>query len=488
MPRSARSVRRSTTRAHGVNPLPNPQPKSAMTDTEVATYLTTLYKSTVFAPYGCYFYLNNMTASDFLSCTGPAMETPDQIYQYNKYAADLPTHFGLNVQFISALGGTTGSKAFAKAGLPWQVFVKLDNYTQSPVLLPFQTACALSLTFIKGLVTRLILEKYNDLWSSIRPPISVPSLPLVPPSSPPPPAPPPLTVLSWATTYVTSLSVELTTVANWTKWPVQDYSQCLSNMTDASLQVAGLATGWSAADALISAADNTSIQAIWNLLNRRYTTQHLGAMVGYTFCYMSGYLKNERIAALMQGVTPPAQIAGPAELPTIYTNLAQNIDTTSTSGSYAQPTFDITNRFFALVVGEFFSITQNTSYAPPPPSTSATDALASYQAFITGFETGMSQGADVLFTDLYTEGWEAGEQFGYSIGYSNGYRDGYSQGYAAGWQAGYSAMPAATSTWMSGLNNIFGGLGNLLDDAGQLPGILSDVGTVGQAIASIFSL
>lgn len=488
MAKSAKSAKRSRSGAASLTPLPIPQPKSATTDAEVATQLTILYESQVFAAYGCYFYLNNMTASDFLSCTGPAMETPDQLYQYNKYAADLPTHFGLNVQFISSLGGASGSAAFAKSGLPWQVFVKLDNYTQSTVLLPFQTACALSLTFIKGLVTRLILEKYNDLWSNIKPPISIPSFPLVPPSAPPPPAPPPLTVFSWATTYVGSLSTELTNVANWKKWPIQDYSQCLSNMTDASLQVAGLATGWSAADALISAADNATMQAIWILLNRRYTTADLGAMVGYTFSYMSGYLKNERIAAMMQGVAPPSQQAGPAELPTIYANLATNIDTTSTSGSYTQTTFDITNKFFALVVGEFFSITQNASYKPPPPSTSVTDALASYQAFITGFERGMSLGADVLFTDLYTEGWEAGEQFGYSIGYSNGYRDGYSQGYAAGWQAGYAAIPPQTSTWMSGLNNIFQGLGNLLDDAGQLPTILSDVGSVGQAIASIFSL
>ena len=102
----------------------------------------------------------------------------------------------------------------------------------------------------------------------------------------------------------------------------------------------------------------------------------------------------------------------------------------------------------------------------------------------------MTLGADVLFTDLYIQGWNAGEQFGYDIGYSNGFRDGYSQGYAAGWQAGYTSYQQTASTWMGGLSNIFGGLGTLLGGStgGELTTILSDATTVGQAIASIFSL
>ena len=221
------------------------------------------------------------------------MEKPDQPATYDKYSASYPVHFALNVEYVSSLGQ---SKVFAKAGAPWQVFVKLDNFG---LLLPFQTASTVALTFVKGMVTRLILEKYNQLWKSIN--ITVPSLPLAPPTSPPPPAPPALTVDTWAKAYLTSLSTELSDFTKWNQWPVQDYSQCLSNMTDASLQVAGISLGWFAADELISATDTATISAIWSLLNARYTTAHLGAMVGYVFCYLTGYLQNERIAKLVQG-------------------------------------------------------------------------------------------------------------------------------------------------------------------------------------------
>lgn len=475
--------RRPSAASAGPQPLTPPTP-TGLSDAQAATLLQAIYDSPTLSPYGCYFYLNNISVVDFLSAVGGAMETPDQPYPYNKYKTVTPVHFTLSMQCISALGA---SKVFTKTGQPWQVFVKLDNYQ---LLFPFHIASVLSISFIKGFVTRLILEAYSNKWSTIQPPFSIPALPLIP-YPPPPQAQTGLTVDLWAQYYLKSLSSTFQDVKNWDHWGVQDYGQCLSNMTDASLQVAGIVTGWHAADQLIANAETATVANVWKLLNAKYTTRHLGMMVGYAFCYLSGYAKNERIALIMQGAKPSASQNGPATIPAIYNNLSNNVELLCGSGSYQKELFDMGNRFFRLVVGEFYAITQNPNYVPPPPSTSVAGALAAYQAFIVGFERGMSLGADVLFTDLYVAGWDAGEQFGYNLGYSNGFRDGYSQGYGAGWQAGYDANVNTPSTWMGGLSNIFQNLGTVLGDAdkiaGQIGPILGDVKTVGTVVAAIFA-
>jgi hypothetical protein len=87
--------------------------------------------------------------------TGPAETYPD-----TKVAVEEYPNTNLYIQPITALQTIA---PFIGAAEPFHVFVYLDNTT----LVPYQTAALLSACFHKGLLTRLLLEKYQSNWSKI---------------------------------------------------------------------------------------------------------------------------------------------------------------------------------------------------------------------------------------------------------------------------------------------------------------------------------
>jgi hypothetical protein len=152
----------------------------------------------------------------------------------------------------------------------------------------------------------------------------------------------------------------------------------------------------------------------------------------------------------------------------------------------------LANWFFQLVVGEFYAIAQNADYKTVT-QIDPVKALTNYQAFVCGFEQGLTAGADVMFANLYDAGWNQGYQLGYGIGYANGFQNGYSQGYAAGWQNEYATGYQDSTnqeTWLGSINNVFDGVGGLLSggttNVSNITTILSDVETAGTVLASIF--
>jgi len=267
----------------------------------------------------------------------------------------------------------------------------------------------------------------------------------------------------------------------WTALGQSDYPSALTELTDATVQAAGIIKGWLAGDGLLSSPNySTYDTAIWKWLNSRYTTKQLGKMMGYTFSYLSGYLGCERTIAAINGQTLPTRQNGTQKLGNILPLLTNNTVASATNLAFKKDNvFQLANHFFDLVNGEFYGIAQQSGYS--------LSALSNYQAFINGFTSGLTQGASVMFSELFDAGWDLGNTYGYSIGYASGFRDGYSEGYGAGWQEGYaSGYTAGQQTWMSGLTNILSNLGALISDTSTIMKILGDVATVGEVLGAIF--
>jgi hypothetical protein len=480
--------------------LPPTKPQTANDDVTIAGLLTTFYQASSLGKYGPLFFLHNLNINEFKRYAGLAEgSTPtDKPYAVDKFVKYSPA-VTFNIQSISALQTIY---PFIGVGEPFHVFAYVDGTT----LVPYQTAQLLSASFLKGLVTRLILEKYKSIWTGppfnlsidftlnpagppptatpIPAPISsgTPAPPGPPPTSTPPP---PMTAQAWVAAYLINLNHVITAPSTWSGLGSVDYPTALASLTDATTQAAGMINGWSAGDALVSVAGDyaTCAPVIWKWLNSRYTTKQLGMMVGYTFCYLAGFLRCERTAGFITGAAnPPARLNGQSNLSNIYTNLTGSDHAASAQLSFRKdPVFDLANKFFELVNGEFYGIAQQAGYL------NQLTALANYRDFIVGFEKGLTQGADVMFAELFDEAYNLGYAYGYNAGYSSGFRDGYSQGYSAGWQEGYSSgYSAGQQNWMSGLGNIFNSLGNLVGDAGTVGKILGDANTVGEVLGAIF--
>ena len=70
MARNQVQVRNVSAPRAPVPPLPSPSPKSDLTDVDIAKFLTTLYQSTSFQSYACYFYLSTVSAVNFFELYG----------------------------------------------------------------------------------------------------------------------------------------------------------------------------------------------------------------------------------------------------------------------------------------------------------------------------------------------------------------------------------------------------------------------------------
>jgi len=435
-----------------------------LTDEEAAHHLAALYGApTAFSQFSTYMVLDRFDQALFLNSVGPAMQASGSdvlVQAYYQYEESVQL-------YLRAIPALENSASFKGSAQPYQVFVALDRISFTPgnakVLVPYHTAALLSAAFVHGLVTRLVLQKYADAWGSIKPSVTLPyplTLIAMPPQgSSSSSVPVPFNASDWLQKYVSNLSAKLMGVGSWSG----DYFKCLAGLTDASLQAAGIVTGWLAGDALVSeTVPKNCVDSVWTLLRDKYSTKKFGSMIGYTFSYLSGFLSSERTSAMADGLPPLAQLSDSAK---IYDALIGN--QTSPIASQ-QGIFSLSSTFFRLVLGEFYAIAGETS----------PDSPAKYGAFLQGFEEGLMDGANVMFLRIFQEG--------YQLGYTAGFRDGFSQGYSAGWTAGYAqGYQAGQSTWISGFQSILDGVSSLISDSSTLETVLSDTVTVGTVIASL---
>jgi hypothetical protein len=419
------------------------------------------------------------------------MEYPDSdvlVQNYYQYQNNVQ----LYLHSISAMGANA-LKVFSGSAQPFQVFVSIDRTSAvsgsaAKVLVPYQTAVVLSGAFIHGLVTRLLLDKYKTTWAALNPPIALWNpLPLVaaPPKGggpAPNPLPVPMNANDWAQKYLSTLSTNLQNPASWNALSAAhgstDYFGCLSYATDSSLQTVGISMGWLAGDALTDGTypnAQACQAAIFTLLKGKYKANDFGWMVGYTFSYLSGFLSSERTKAMIAGTTAPSQEADPSKAPLNIYNALLNAAAGATSGVTQANVSSIADTFFKFVLSEFYAV-----------SGGSPAEAAKIQGFLLGFEQGLTAGAEVMYRQLFEEGYALGYAKGYELGYTTGFKNGYTQGYSAGWTSGYAVgYQNGQNTWMSGLQNIIGGLGGMLNDPGTMTTILGDI-SVGRTIIGLF--
>jgi hypothetical protein len=486
-------VQKPRSRTATLTPLPIPAPNpNNLQWPQVSAYLASLYTSKCAQSYPCYFYLNTLRwipfydsagakiREGFEDAAGEAIANPG-VYKFHRQSD--PLACVLQVEYMPTLAGQPAfSNGQPKKNLP-AVFVSLDNFG---CFVPFETAALISACFQKGLVSRLILGSYQPIWSQYAPNKKLPvgfndiSTATITPNT---------AVDSWISSQINAFATTLNTAGTWSSG--SDFDTCLSAVTNCSIQVAGILLGWRAGDAIVAATDPVdqaaTLKAFWGMLGWRFTAKEIGRMMGYALMMLSGFLENDRTFAVTQFNGGALPTTGATDIPTIYNQMSSLIQTNRTANLQLNVR-QLVERFFALVEGEFYGITQNPNYAGGDATKTQT-ALVTYSAFMSGFVHGMASSADRLFSDFYNDGYNAGYQAGLQVGYTNGFRDGYSQGLAAGYTVGYGAGDAAGyangASAMGGLGTLFTGINNVL---GSASGILSDAGTVGTVIGTIASL
>jgi hypothetical protein len=409
--------------------------------------------------------MNFVSIADFVLIVGEAQKhqpNPIDWPLYNSYK-DLT----IRAQTITAL---EASNVFALTAEDFKTFIHLIDGDKTP--LPFNTARVLSGSFIKGLLTRLVVDDYH-LQLNGKPVQLVLS---------PNPKKDDWQAESWILGYLRTFSEHLQLPDSWDavrddkKNP--DYAKCLSALTDSTLQAAGIVAGWKAGDTLLGLPDaqKTTIRgSILTLLHSQFTTREVGMAIGYSLCYLAGYISSERSIQVVEGKPSSKAYAGPDKLAFVFESLGNHIRSKSQGLIGA---FEIANKLFALVVAEFYIVATDPQYNNNTGKIQVT-ACQDYQAFLLGFERGLLNGAELTFTELFNEA--------YGLGYSDGFRDGYSQGYAAGWQDGYRVGYNAGSnqgTWLNSLHTILGDVGTAL---GDLNTVLSDAKTAGTVITALFA-
>jgi hypothetical protein len=356
----------------------------------------------------------------------------------------------------------------------------------------------ISACFIDGLVSRLILGQYVPIWKNYAPnktlPIAFEDLSPVPGPGPAPTGPTPATNMDkWYAAVFTALASKCSLSTTWNGSATDPtlYGECVTNQIDPGLQLAGIMMGWRAGDALAAAIgtpDGTAAwNAIWQFLGYRYTTELLSRMMGYTFMVLAGFLDNDRTGNVInyKGTAPfpaPPQ-ASQGNLVPLFNQFTNQMLLTRNSNKISLLR-ELIDRFYRLIEGELYGITQNSSYPG-----NAGQTLIQYNAFIGGVVHEMTAAADQLFDEIYNAGYQAGYESGLQIGYTNGFRDGYSQGFTGGYTVGYqngdAAGYAAGASSVGGLGSIVSGIRNVLGSASS---ILSDAGTVGTVISTVASL
>jgi hypothetical protein len=374
-------------------------------------------------------------------------------------------NYALNFQYIPQLVSNAASAHIFAPSPDLAVFVLPDVFS-APV--PYGVAQQICSSFVCGLMTRLVLERYSSAWApSAGKKITLNLSPL---------NADPLGL----TQSIKNMSAAFTNPSQWDyhTWPGATvnttYDEFQRWMTDAcGPQASGMFLGWTAGDALYKLAAgtrDTCLQKIWHLFGSQFTAWEIGVAVSYTLNFMMGFVRNERTKKVASGQKPPA--LGIHQLDQIFGALADQINGDRISEE-DDPLAQIAEQFFKMIVGEFYAITGNDQLQP----TEKLKALQQYAAFLDGFEYGSLKAADVIFMLVFNTA--------YTIGYSNGFRDGYSQGYAAGYQAGYTAGYVDGKEAATSLTNILTDVSGFFNST---DGFLKDAVNVGTVIVSIASL
>ena len=448
--------------------------RTQLSEQAIASNLQTIYSTPGLSDYGCYFTLLNLRADRFISVVGEAQQTPgvDYDWQPYKHVTPTPDKVILRVRFMDNLIATQAFKAPSQF-IDYTTFVNIMKYGY---VVPYQTAMLIDSSFLAGLVTRLIFQKYYSACHALVP-NGLLSINTAPPVAGSPPV---RSAEKWIGEYFQTLSNTMTGTGSWNS----EYLTCLTANTDSALQVAGMVEGWRLGDKLTDGTIDTSkgcLASIWALLGSRYTTEHIGRLVGYTLFLLGGYLNNERIIDYRGGTTY-AQILDPTA---IFNKFGPHLEAISKLGGTGPDfTFRLANQFYGFVLSDFQML-----MADSPGNQTA---IAAYRSFLDGYEAGLTCGATTMFRVMYTAGWETGYDSGYVTGFTTGYAigfsNGYGEGYANGWQAGYNTgYTDGQNSWTGILGGIANTIGTAIGDAQAIAGVASQIVGAGSVVAGLFA-
>jgi hypothetical protein len=282
-------------------------------------------------------------------------------------------------------------------------YVRLDAFG---VLVPIPVAQLVAACFTHGLVTRLILGEYFRAWNKEAG----------------------STNLDEARGFAETFQ-EIPRLLDWTKnngtygadeaayMSGESFHTAITRILLAHpVQPAGLLLGWKAGLEL-DGGDAEYKKCVWSLLNSRFKISEIGGIVGFTLNYLSGYIKNERIAEIAdsKGMRGSATL----DIGAILTKLSDDKGV-----NFAR---DLMALFHSNLISQFYALSQNPNLSLDVKQR----LLARLAGFLRGFQIGSTTAADQVLGELFS--------LAYGIGYRNGFRDGYAQGYAAGWKDGYAS-------------------------------------------------
>ncbi len=271
------------------------------------------------------------------------------------------------------------------------IFVRLEGFGN---LVPIPVAEVVEASFVNGLVTRLLLGEYQRMWKKNL-------------------------NLSFATNSAFNAIIGDAFVqpANYSAPNPAEFSAAVKSiLANNPVQPVSLLYGWKAGDDLdaLVGTDVKYREAVWKLLGSRFSIQDMGRMVAFTLTYLSGYSKNQRIVAIINGGTADA-VKDPTK---ILDNLASDPNITTAK--------NMMSGFIQNIIAEMYVISRNTTM-----EAGERDKLVGlYYGFIKGLTSGASDAADQVYLDVF--------KLAYGLGYQTGFRDGYAEGYAAGYKDGYA--------------------------------------------------
>ena len=150
-------------------PLTPPKPTN-LSPQDIGARLQKLYTTPAVSQYGPFFFLHQIKRSDWVGAAGFAIDSSDQDLLVQTYYQWGYPNVQLYLHGISALAANA-PKVFSGKDQLCQAFISLDkiNYSavSAKVLVPYETAALLSASFIQGLITRLLLNRYRQTWGSI---------------------------------------------------------------------------------------------------------------------------------------------------------------------------------------------------------------------------------------------------------------------------------------------------------------------------------
>jgi len=339
---------------------------------------------------------------------------------------------------------TTLSKQYENAPLHFNSpnFVSLNGLGTK---VPFDVAESAEAGFVQGLVTRLVLFEYQRAeagWkraSTGYGRVDATTLAL-------------LQMKGVGQLSATPIGNELLLPATYTTGSADDTIK--EYLASHDIQPTAILYGWQAGDQLaVSFSQNKRdyLRATWTLLLQRYNAYDIGRIVGYTLNYLTGFVKSQRIQALIASgaISPPV-----SDRSAILDFLANDKGVVNLES--------LTSAFDNTLIEQFYAESINTTGVDMAATRRRLNLTGQ---FLTGFEQGTHDGVDVAYADIFN--------LAYNSGYNNGFRNGYQAGYAAGERDGY--VLGYTVAWKQA-NVVIANLQTQLDeqnDGGGFFGFLS---------------